>query len=232
MNKPVQKEEWSFNTSVWADEQKLPGFGELLNSWLQVHKNYCNGCRPENSWEYDFKERSQVGFLSNAGVLIDGIALEEFAVPKNSRNGRNDLFLRLPTLNSTQDYFIEAKWGAIDLPWTEDSVVGKLFEVMGMAIKDAKQLDPALLRPHVGKAVAVSFLILSSKDEDAANLDERTSALLKSIQVKQCGQFDALASIYFSAEDFLQNRKERSGKWDKDNELVGLILTAKLIELL
>ena len=231
-----EKEEWSFNTFAWADEQKLPGFGKLLNSWLQVHKNYCNGCRPENSWENDFKEWSQVGFLSNAGVLVGGIALEEWGIEKKSASGdgRNDLFLRLPTLNSTQDYFIEAKLGNIDLLQSQSNWAEKLSEVMGNAIKGAEQLDdPNLFKSLPTKAVAISFFTLSFDGVDTSNLDEKTSALHNCIQAKQRVQLglDALASIYFSAEDFQQNRKERNGNWNEDNELVGLILVAKHIEL-
>ena len=218
---------WSFNTFAWANEQKLPGFGELLNSWLQVHKKYCHGCRPENSWENDFKERSQVGFLSNAGVLIGEIALEEWAVKKKSGsgNGRNDLFLRFPKLNPIQDYFIEAKVGNIDLiqpgVWTQ-----QLREVMGKAIKDAEQLNDKNLfkEANPAKAVAVSFFTL--KSNDIAKPDEKTSILLKSLEEKQIVQFDALASIYFSAEDFKKSQEER-GKWTKDNDRLGLILVAK-----
>lgn len=236
MDESIQKEEWSFNTFAWADEQKLPGFGKLLNSWLQVHKTYCNGCRPENSWEGDFKEQSQVGYLSNAGVLIGGIALEEMAVKKKSGDGRNDLFLRLPTLNSTQDYFIEAKFGVIDLTWAEDNVLKKLFQLMGEegdAIKATKELDPKLLKTHDGKAVAVSFFSLKFEGANTANLDERISDLFNFIQVKQRVQLglDALASIYFSEKDFQQNREEWKGKRVKANEFVGLILVAKHIDL-
>jgi hypothetical protein len=232
MNDLMQKKEWSFNTFAWADEQKLPGFGQLLNSWLQVHKNYCNNVRPENSWEYDFKERSQIGFLSNAVVLIGGIALEEWAAKKKSGsgNGRNDLFSRLPTQNQTQDYFIEAKWGAIDLRWTENNVVGKLSEVMGNAIKDAEQLDAKHLIPNDGKAVAVSFFILSFNDEDADSLDKTASTLLNYIQGEQSQRLglNALASIYFTSEDLKQNRNERK-EWPTYE--VGLILMAKLVDV-
>lgn len=233
----MQKQEWSFNTDAWADEQKLPGFGKLLKSWLQVHQKFCNSCRPENSWEDEFKEWSQVGFLSNAGVLIGGIALEEWEAPKtsNSGDGRNDLFLRLPTQNQTQDYFIEAKRGCIDLPKSENDWAKELSKVMGDAIKGAKELDKKLLLPHKGKAVAVSFLILKFDGEDTANLDERTSTLLHYIRVKQGEQLglNALASIFFSAEDFQKNRLERKEKDtnDKNNEFVGMIFMAKQVDL-
>lgn len=220
------KEEWNFNTFAWADEQKLPGFGELLNSWLQVHQIYCNGCRSENSWESDFKERSQVGFLSNAGALIGGITLEEMAVEKQSGsgNGRNDLFLRFPKLNPIQDYFFEAKLGTIDLlqskSWAE-----QFSRVMGEAIKDTGRLkDPNLFKSPPAKAVAVSFFTLISKD--IANLDEKTSALLKILQEKQIVPFDGVALICFSATDFKKNQEERE-KWTKDNDRLGLILVAK-----
>jgi hypothetical protein len=227
MNDLIQKNEWNFNTFAWADEQELPGFGKLLNSWLQVHKNFCTGVRPENSWEWDYKERSQVGFLSNASVLIGGIALEEWGTSKKSGYGRNDLWLRLPTQNGNHDYFIEAKHESIDLFYFENNLAQNLSIAMGNALADAERLSP-----KNGKAVAVSFFNLRFNNETIDNLDERASDLLNNIKEKQSRQLglNALASIYLGAEDFHKNRLERKDlneKWTSYE--VGLILMAKLV---
>ena len=225
---------YHFNTFAWADEQELPGFGKLLNSWLQVHKNYCNELRPEHSWEYEFKELSHVGFLSNAGVMINGIALVEHEIKKKSGDGRNDLFLRLHSQTRTHDYFIEAKWAAIDLKWQENDVLNQITRLMGIAIDSAKQIDPAHLKPNNGKAVAVSFFILIFEDGGKLDLDERTSALLNFIQEKQCGQLglglNALGSICFSAEEFQQNQRDREENGMPMTNIVGLHFMAKVVD--
>jgi hypothetical protein len=84
MNDIKLQTKWNLNTFAWANEDKLPGFGKLLGSWLDVHRNFCEGAQPYFSWEWGHNEHSQRGFLANAAILIGGFSIEESWIKKDS----------------------------------------------------------------------------------------------------------------------------------------------------
>jgi hypothetical protein len=231
MNDLNSQAEWSLNTFSRVNEDKLPGFGRLLESWQNVHRKYCNGCRPDNSWDY--QERSQIGFLSNAAVLIGGIALEEWGTQKKSRQGesyygRSDLWLCLcPPLNWNGDaYHIESKHCSLDLRQPVNDSYQIINNTMALAFEDAKVLRPT----DGGRSMAISFFTLWFPDKKTDALDNKISKLLSFIEMQsQESSIHAIAAIWIDAKDFDLCRRERyersSGKWDA--EQVGLILLAK-----
>ena len=218
---------WLLNARLLPNEHRLPGFDRLLESWLNVHKKFCSSVYPEHSWEWDYKERSQVGFLSNAAALIGGIALQEWGTTKKSGYGRNDLWLRLRPPTDNEDYFVEAKQETIDLhvPLVDSMQVISL--VMNRAIEDAQRLNP-----QTGKAAAISFFTLRFAAEKIDSLDQICLDLLDQIEKQNQGfiTWDAMGAVWFRSEDFRvcrERRKEQYLNW-KNNE-VGIVLLAKVV---
>jgi hypothetical protein len=229
MSNPTPKPNWDLNTFTWVNEARLPGFGRLLESWLNVHRKYCVGLslQAEHAWEYS--ERPQVGLLSNAAAIIGGITLEEWNTEKfvdeeKKRYGRNDLWLRLNPPTKSQDYQLEAKHRRIDLRGPVDA--SGLLSVMNEAQSAAK-----VLNPKHGKIVAASFLTLRFASEDTDELDEKIQELFIHIQdrnrIKK--DLDAIAGVWIGVEDFLSSRIQRK-QIDKNwtNDEVGVIFLASL----
>lgn len=235
MNETTIKPEFHLNTFVWVNEKKLPGFGKLLEAWLNVHRKFCEGVRPEFSWswEWDYKERSQVGFLSQAAILIGGIALEEWVTKKATLNGkefqgRNDLWLRLSPPTNERDYFVESKNSYIDLSWDLTKSSQEISQTLDNSCKSAQEL----LQKNE-KVLALSFFVLRFEGENLQSLDKKTAEVISHIwnQNQQQNHLDAIAVIWIGAEDFQLSREERS-KAGWENKEFGVILLASRIKTL
>lgn len=219
--------EWNLNSLLWVNEKMLPGFGRLLESWLDVHRRYCAGASLDHPWAYD--ERPQIGLLSNAAVLIGGIALEEWGTEKifdqdKKSYGRNDLWLRLRPSSKENDYSIESKYARIDLRNSINGIHEQVATTMDAAHGSAKALDP-----KYGKIIAISFFALRFEQENAEELDNKIRELLVSIQEqsRQKNNLDAIGAIWMGRENFeaiRKNRKIESEGWKSDE--AGIILLA------
>jgi hypothetical protein len=232
MNYITPKQAWDLNAFHWVNEKKLPGFGKLLESWLNVHRNFCAGAAPEHPWAY--AERPQIGLLSNAAILLGGIALEEWCAEKKSDtskvySGRNDLWLRLSPHSNERDYQIESKHARLDLRKNAIDLESIITEALRWA-----RVDSGRLGKKNGKPVGIAFLTLRFESEDAEALENKTRDLCYYIQAqdRQNNQLDAMAAIWLGVEDFLLCRSERNriakeqntNGWPSDE--VGLILLA------
>jgi hypothetical protein len=230
MNDSTSKPEWDLNTFVWVNEKKLPGFGRLLESWLNVHRKYCAGISPELPWEYT--ERPQIGLLSNAAVLVGGIALEEWSTEKMSDQGkkgygRNDLWLRLCPPSNRKDYQIEAKHARLDLRNSVSDSDQTITQTMSEACRESERSNP-----KNGKIVAVSFLSLRFAQKNTESLENKTHELCLHIQDqnRHKNDLDAIAAIWLGAEDFERSREEREQiAKDWTNDEVGIIFLASRI---
>ena len=219
--------EGKLNNFVWANEGNLPGFQELLESWVRVYQKCCCSIWPEFLWEYT--ERPQIGLLSNAAVLIGGIALEEWGTEKafggNNSYGRNDLWLRLhPTLGET-DYQVEAKHSRLSVrkPMSEAQAI------IAGTIENAKNAAKELISKNGEINVAMSFITLQFSISDTTSLDNKTNELLQRIKENGCQETncDAVAAIWLDAKTFELSRTTRlqlNPQW-RNND-VGLILLA------
>ncbi len=223
------KTEWNLNTFVSVNENKLPGFGRLLESWLNVHRKFCASLVPEHSWEPDYRERPQIGFLSNAAVLIGGLALEEWGAEKKSdagdkRSGRNDLWLRLGSPAFEKDYYIEAKYNSLQLLGPFDALDQVITGTMDSAIECARQLDPK----NNEKIVAISFLTLRYDQNGTESLDNKIEALLLHLQEQKTrtSNRNAIGAIWLGREDFEASRNDRN---QYENNSPGIILLANRV---
>lgn len=225
MNDSIPFSKWDLNTFICVNEKRLPAFGKLLESWLDVHRKYCDGIPLDHPWTYS--ERPQIGLLSNAAVLIGGISFEEWPTEKTSDQGkcygRNDLWIRLEPPSDRKDYQIEAKYARLALHHSISYSGDVIVQTMKDARKCAIRLDPK----KGGKVLAVSFFALQFEDENVESLDNKIHELL--IHVQQPNQegnfFDAIAAIWSDAIEFHTARKEReqlAKEW-KNNE-VGMLL--------
>jgi hypothetical protein len=226
------KPKWNLKDFAWADKVKLPGFEKLLGSWLNVHRFFCEGRQPEFSWEWGNKERSQIGFISNAAVLIGGIALEEYSIQKNSTikakyQGRSDLWLRLCPPNSNEDYFIEAKHTYLKIHKSLNDSSKKI----GKTIKNARESAEWLRRSEIAdsKITALSFFTLNFESNEPELLDSKTNDLISHIKNQLKYEFDlaAIAAIWAGSIDFQLSKKECAEKfptWKKHQ--YGVILLA------
>ena len=226
------KTKWNLNSFAWADEDKLPGFEKLLGSWINVHRNFCEGAQPNFSWEWGHNEHSQLGLLADAGTLIGGISIRESWIRKDSeqRKGRNDLWLRLSPPDSENDYLIESKieqyLGVVAL----DKANKKIVEKMEAARKNAQSLIG-----NPGKFVAMAFLSLRFADENLDPLEQKTSDLISHIrnQVRVEQKLDAIGAIWMGAKDLQCSREERKANNYSGGENVhfGMVLLASRITI-
>jgi hypothetical protein len=200
----IAKLELNLNPSVWVNEEKLPGFQKLLESWIRVYQKGCHSLWPEFLWEYT--ERPQVGLLSNAAVLIDGVALEEWATQKtsggNTSYGRNDLWLRL----YSADYQIEAKHAKLSVHKTIDESEATISYAMEQAQISAREL----ISRNREINVAISFVTLEfdKGNSDTTILDKKITELLQRIK----NNYDAVATIWLNTETFQIAREARLEK--------------------
>jgi len=227
------KPKWNLNTFVWADEKKLPGFGRLLGSWLNVHRNFCGGAQPDFSWEWDHRERSQIGFLANAAVLTGGISLEEWCTKKSTQGktfqGRCDLWLRLSPPAINEDCFLESKHTHIDLSLDLIETDLKITQTVKFAREDA-----STLKEKKGIIVGLTFLTLFLKEKNLEVLDRKTNELITHIwnqnQKQNC--FGAISAIWMGSEDFKLSREERERSYPGwENCQFGVILLAERLML-
>lgn len=228
MNDSAPISKWNLNTFIYVNENRLPGFGKLLESWFDIHRKFCDGNPLDHPWAYS--ERPQVGLLSNAAVLIGGISFEEWRTEKTSDQGnhygRNDLWLRLEPRSEKRDYQIEAKYKRLALHRSVSDSDQDIIQTMATAHNCANRLDP-----KNGKVLAVSFFVLGFEDENVGPLNNKIRELLLHIQQpnQQSKNFDAIAVIWQDAEDFELSRKERKQKeksWENND--FGMILLASL----
>jgi len=216
MSDSIQFSKWDLNTFVCVNEKSVPGFGNLLESWFDVHRKYCDGVPLDHHWAYS--ERPQIGLLSNAAALIGGVSFEEWHTEKISDQGncygRNDLWLRLDPPSDKKDYQIEAKFARLAL----HRPISNSAQVIVQTMKDARECAERL-NPKNGKILVVSFFALRFEDENIESLDNKIRELLLHIQQpNQEGKFfDAVAAIWSDANDFQTARKNvnklrKSGK--------------------
>ena len=200
------KSDCGLKTFLQVDEEKLPGFGKLLESWFDVHKRFSTGVAPENSWEREYKERSQIGFLSNAAFLSGGIALEEWGAKKKSGYGRFDLWLRLKPSSNERDYHIEAKLDPFDIRNPIEYFDLRVNDTMKSALTDANRLGR-----NDGKIVAATFLVLRLEDENTGMIDRKIQELLNRLEGRNRQMFglDAIAAIWLGLDAFKLCRKKR-----------------------
>ena len=235
MSETTPKPEFHLNTFVWVNEKKLPGFGKLLDAWLNGHRKFCEGVRPEFSWEWDYKERSQIGFLSQAAILSGGIALEEWVTKKATLDskefqGRNDLWLRLSPPTNEKDYFVESKNSYIDLSWDLTKSSLEISQTLDSSCKSALEL----LQKNE-KILALSSFVLRFEGENLQSLDKKTAEVISHIwnQNQQQNHLDAIAVIWIGAEDFQLCREERErNKSGWKSKEFGVILLASRIKTL
>jgi hypothetical protein len=218
------KSKWNLNSFTWANEERLPGFGKLLSSWLDVHRTFCEGAQPNFSWEWGHNEHSQLGLLADAGTLIGGISIRESWIRKDSgqREGRSDLWLRLCPPDSENDYLIEAKieqyLNVVELDKANKTIIKK----MEVVCKNAQSLAG-----NPGKFVAMTFLSLRFADENLDSLEKKTSDLISHIwnQSQSKKGLDAIGAIWMGAKDLQRSQEERK-KNNETNVHFGMILLA------
>ena len=226
---------WNLNSFSWANENRLPGFGRLLGSWLNVHRDFSERGLPYLSWDCGHNEGAQVGFLGNAAVLIGGLSVEESGIKKGpDQNGRLDLWLRLCPPTSQNDFLIEAKieqyLGVIDLNKSREKIDNK----MKAARKDAQRLKrrPEEIVAMPVKIVAMAFLSLLFQNENLDSLEQNTNDLISSVwdQSQSQKDLDAIGAIWMGAEDFRRSRQEREKVipgWK--NHQFGMVLLASRV---
>lgn len=222
---------WNLNTFAFANEHKLPGFKKLLNSWLNVHRNFCDGAQPDFSWDWGYHERPQIGLLSNAAILIGGLSIEEGWIQKESDegkkySGRCDLWLRLSPPTSEHDYLIEAKHEYL---WIKSGLHNSC-QVIDQQMAAARVSAQCLKKSE--KIVAIAFLSLSFEDKGLETIERRTDELIAHIRDQgQCKEdFDAVGAIWMGAKEFERSRQERERDhpgWE--NRHFGMILLASRI---
>ena len=226
------KTKWNLNTFAWVNENKLPSFGRLLSSWLNVHRTFCEEAQPDFSWEWGHNERAQIGLLGNAATLIGGVSIEEGCIEKHSGSGqksqgRSDLWLRFPTLDC--DYLVEAKIEQY-LDVTEpNTAVQKILNKMSAARQNAESL-----KHRKEKIVAMTFLSLRFADENLDSLSQKTDDVISHIwnKIRNEQKLDAIGAIWMNAHDLQQSREERramDSKWT--NVHFGMVLLASRIEI-
>jgi hypothetical protein len=237
MNDTKLQTKWKLNTFAWADESKLPGFGKLISSWLDVHRNFSEGAQPNFSWDWGYNERSQIGLLANAAMLIGGLSAVEGLIKKDSgqKEGRSDLWLRLcpPTFenDAENDYLIEAK---IEQYFKIDKIdLGRAREKIDEKMKAAREEARRLTRTSE-KLVAMVFLSLTFEDQNLNSLEQNISDLISDIwnQSQSQKEFDAIGAIWMGARDFKSSkakRKEKYPQWPYAHP--GMVLLASCKDL-
>lgn len=199
---------WNLNTFVWTDENRLPGFRGLVNSWFEIHRTFCEEGQPNFSWDWGNHERPQIGLLANAVTLIGGLSLQEGWIEKESEAkyaGRYDLWLRLPPLKSQNDYYIEAKQKYLDM---EGSLAG-CSQVIGREMKSAGKSAANLKVKE--KVVSAAFLTLMFKNDTLDFLERNTRELFAYICTENGVryEYDTVAAIWMGAAEFELCRHER-----------------------
>jgi hypothetical protein len=199
---------WNLNSFSWANENRLPGFGRLLGSWLNVHRDFSERGLPYLSWDCGHNEGAQVGFLGNAAVLIGGLSVEESGIEAK----------------------IEQYLGVIDLNKSREKIDNK----MKAARKDAQRLKrrPEEIVAMPVKIVAMAFLSLLFQNENLDSLEQNTNDLISSVwdQSQSQKDLDAIGAIWMGAEDFRRSRQEREKVipgWK--NHQFGMVLLASRV---
>jgi len=227
------KPKWNLNTFAWTNEDKLPGFGKLLSSWLNVHRTFCEGAQPNFSWEWGHNEHSQLGFLANAATLIGGLSVAESWIKKDSKQdseqgkkvqGRSDLWLRLCPPHSGNDYLIEAKIEQYLDVIKLNNASQKIAQQMKAARESAQRL-----KGKQEKIVAMAFLSLKFENENLDSLEQNTGDLISHIwnQSHSQKELDAIGAIWMGKEDFLRSKEGREKEYPGwKNVHFGMVLLA------